>query len=100
MAKAIFKEVDEIITVKKKGVILELSTEEAAALYYITRRIGGSDKNSPRKFTEAVCNSLAKLGFGPMDYDAPLTEEKHRAVYFKDDTLKEFNKRVLDCPIN
>jgi hypothetical protein len=47
-----------------KGVTLELSLEEAAAIMAVVGCIGGSSENTVRKYTEGIYNTLRNI-FSP-----------------------------------
>ena len=67
----------------KQGVILELTYEEAQAVFAVVGRVGGSNRDSPRKFTSEVYDALEdllKTASGFSDYQPLLSGD---SLYFK-----------------
>jgi hypothetical protein len=58
MAKARQTETEKIV--KVTGIVLELTEEEAKALYALTMRAGGSPDTSPRKHIDSIRRALTE----------------------------------------
>lgn len=59
------------VVVKRPGVCLELTHEEAKALFIVLSRVGGDPNTSPRKDTQSVYDALETLNRDGLKYDTP-----------------------------
>lgn len=68
MAKARQTETEKIV--KVKGIVLELTEEEARALFAMTMRAGGSPDTSPRRHIDRIRRALTEAVYDDINVNS------------------------------
>ena len=84
MAKAEIKRTETIVS-------LELNENEVKVVLGLMGCVGGSSDNTPRKYSDAIYDTLRNL-FPQFNYGGfeILKDHKRDAVFFNNDTLEQF----------